>query len=79
MSEVARQRAPWSFGVFTLVMVATFIGLGLWQLQRRVEKHALIAALTERLAAAPVPLPPASEWGGLTAAKDEFRRVTFTA
>jgi cytochrome oxidase assembly protein ShyY1 len=79
MSEVARQRAPWSFGVFTLVMVAIFIGLGLWQLQRRVEKHALIAALTERLAAAPVPLPPASEWRGLTAAKDEFRRVTFTA
>ena len=34
-------------------MVALFIGLGVWQLQRRVEKHALIAALTERLAAAP--------------------------
>ena len=75
----ARQRTPWGFGVFTLVMVATFIGLGLWQLQRRVEKHALIAALTERLAAAPVPLPPASEWNGLSAARDEFRRVTFSA
>ena len=34
-------------------MVALFVGLGVWQLQRRVEKHALIAALTERLAAAP--------------------------
>jgi cytochrome oxidase assembly protein ShyY1 len=79
MNEATRQRAPWGFGVFTLVMVAIFIGLGLWQLQRRVEKHALIAALTERLAAAPVPLPPASEWVGLTPAKDEFRRVTFTA
>ena len=60
-------------------MVAIFIGLGLWQLQRRVEKHALIAALTERLAAAPVPLPPAVGMGRAERAKDEFRRVTFTA
>ncbi|MGA7811043.1 SURF1 family protein [Bradyrhizobium sp.] len=67
------------FAVFTLVMVALFVGLGVWQLQRRLAKHALIAALTERLAAAPVPLPPASQWGGLTAASDEFRRVGFVA
>ena len=79
MSEAARRRAPWGFGVFTLVMVAIFIGLAFWQLQRRVEKHALIAALTERLAAEPVPLPPRSEWSGLTAERDEFRRVSFIA
>ena len=42
-------------------------------------KHALIAALTERLAEAPVPLPPASAWDELNAANDEFRRVTFSA
>jgi cytochrome oxidase assembly protein ShyY1 len=76
---VAGGRRGLGFGVFTLAMVAVFVGLGLWQLQRRVEKHALIAALTERLAAAPMPLPPASEWRALTAANDEFRRVTFTA
>lgn len=67
------------FGIFTLAMIVLFAGLGVWQLQRRVEKHALIAALRERLAAAPVPLPPASQWGALTSAHDEFRRVTFTA
>jgi cytochrome oxidase assembly protein ShyY1 len=67
------------FGVFTGLMVALCIGLGLWQLQRRVEKHALIAALDERLAAAPVPLPPSSQWTALTSTKDEFRRVSFTA
>ena len=54
------------FGVFTLVMVALFIGLGVWQLQRRVEKHALIAALTERLAAAPEPLPSPAQWSTLS-------------
>lgn len=60
-------------------MLMVFIGLGVWQLQRRVEKHALIAALTERLAAAPAPLPTPSEWTALTPAKDEFRRVSFAA
>src|ERR1700758_340299 len=30
------------FGLFTLAMVAALIGLGVWQLQRRVEKHALV-------------------------------------
>ncbi len=68
-----------AFGLFTLAMVAVLIGLGLWQLQRRSDKHALIAALDERLAVAPAALPPVSAWGALTAAKDEFRRVTFTA
>ena len=67
------------FGMFTLAMVALFVGLGVWQLQRRIEKHALIAALTERLATAPAPLPSPSEWRALEPAKDEFRRVRFTA
>src|SRR5262249_30328041 len=79
MNEAQRQRTRWGFGVFTLVMLALRIALGSWTFQHRLEKHALIAALTERLAAPPVPLPPASEWGGLNAAKDEFRRVTFSA
>ena len=60
-------------------MVAAFVGLGVWQLQRRVEKHALISALNERLAAAPVALRQPAQWGALTPATDEFRRVTFTA
>ena len=31
----ATPRSAIAFGVFTLVMVALFTGLGLWQLQRR--------------------------------------------
>jgi cytochrome oxidase assembly protein ShyY1 len=73
----ARPRA--SFAIFTVAMIAMFVGLGLWQLQRRTEKHILIAALNERLAATPEPLPPASAWSLLTPAHDEFRRVRFTA
>jgi cytochrome oxidase assembly protein ShyY1 len=67
------------FAVFTAVMVMLFVSLGLWQLQRRVEKHALIAALTTRLAAAPVPLPPPAQWSALAPARDEFRRVSLSA
>src|SRR5262252_7599008 len=68
-----------TFAAFTLVMVALFVGLGVWQLQRRVEKHALIAALDARLAADPVPLPPPSQWPRLSPGADEFRRVRFSA
>jgi len=80
MNEMAsRRRGRFGFGIFTLAMVAVFIGLGLWQLHRRAEKHALIAALTERLASAPTPLPQASQWSALSAASDQFRRVSFAA
>ena len=79
MTDRVGQRGTSGFAVFTLMMVALFVGLGVWQLQRRVEEHALIAALNERLAAAPVPLPDPSQWPALTADKEEFRRVSFTA
>ena len=74
-----RRRHIAGFGAFTLLMLALFVGLGVWQLQRRIEKHALIAALTERLAAAPQALPPPSQWNALEAAGAEFRRVRFAA
>src|SRR6201996_925896 len=78
MNEAAPRRSL-GFGIFTLLMVALFVGLGVWQLQRRVEKHALIDALTERLALPPGSLPSASDWNTLTPARDEFRRVSFPA
>ena len=74
-----RRRNVAGFAAFTLLMVAVFAGLGAWQLQRRVEKHALIAMLNERLAAEPAALPARAQWNALTPAKDEFRRVRFTA
>jgi cytochrome oxidase assembly protein ShyY1 len=75
----SRRRGAAGFGIFTLILVVVFTGLGIWQLQRRVEKHALIAALDERLAAAPEALPQPSQWAALRPASDEFRRVTVTA
>ncbi|MGJ5153996.1 MULTISPECIES: SURF1 family protein [unclassified Bradyrhizobium] len=78
-SASSRKTSSRAFAAFTVVMVALFAGLGIWQLQRRAEKHALIAALTDRVAAAPEPLPPQTEWRMLTPERDEFRRVSFTA
>jgi cytochrome oxidase assembly protein ShyY1 len=76
---LARPRGRAGFAIFTLVMVAVCVGLGLWQLQRRLEKHTLINALDERLAASPEALPQPPQWRSLTPARDEFRRVSFTA
>jgi cytochrome oxidase assembly protein ShyY1 len=67
------------FGIATLIIVATLLSLGFWQLQRRGEKHALIAALDARITEAPVALPSSDRWSTMSAASDEFRRVTFTA
>jgi cytochrome oxidase assembly protein ShyY1 len=75
----ATRRGIAGLGIFTLLILALLIGLGVWQLQRRAEKHALIAQLTERLAAAPAALPALAQWSALTPAGDEFRRVRFSA
>ncbi len=77
--QPAPGRGVFGLAVIALVMVSVLVSLGVWQLRRKDEKHALIAALTERLAAAPVALPAVAQWPALTPAHDEFRRVTFTA
>lgn len=74
-----RLRRVAGLSVFSVAIVSLLIGLGVWQLQRRVEKHALIAMLDERLAETPTPLPVAAQWPAMTPARDEFRRVTFSA
>ena len=78
MSEVATRSGPLIPAATTAVIVAVLLALGVWQLERRVDKLALIAALGERLAATPVVLPPAARWSELTPARDEFRRVTLS-
>ena len=64
---------------FTLVGVVILIGLGIWQLDRKVWKENLVATIAARLARAPEPLPAPAEWPRLTPAADEYRHVTFPA
>jgi surfeit locus 1 family protein len=84
MMDVQATHAPRARGIaglaiIAIVMVSVLISLGVWQLHRKDEKHALIAALTERLAAAPIVLPTKQQWNNFTPARDEFTRVTFEA
>jgi surfeit locus 1 family protein len=62
-----------------LAAFAVLIALGTWQIERKAWKEALIAALTERLAAPPRTLPSSKDWAKLDRTSDEYRRVNFTA
>jgi surfeit locus 1 family protein len=65
--------------VLTAAGIAILIGLGIWQLDRKVWKENLIATLDERLARAPADLPPREDWTRLTPDRDEYTRVKFPA
>lgn len=65
--------------VLALAAFIVLIALGAWQMERKAWKDALIAALAERLAAAPSALPPRAGWASLDQADEEFRRVVFSA
>jgi surfeit locus 1 family protein len=66
-------------GIATVLALIVLLGLGTWQLERKSWKEGLIATLTERLNAAPTPLPPRDTWDRLDAGEMEFRRVAFPA
>ena len=75
-----RGRRSWTGLLVPAVLVfAALVALGTWQLQRKAWKEGLIAALNERLAAAPAPLPRQARWSTLDPTHDEYRRVTFDA
>uniref|UniRef100_E6VBQ7 SURF1-like protein n=1 Tax=Rhodopseudomonas palustris (strain DX-1) TaxID=652103 RepID=E6VBQ7_RHOPX len=78
-SAAAHRRGIAGMSLIALTMVAVLLSLGIWQLHRRDEKHRLIAALHQRLAAEPVALPAARDWPSLDPVDDEFRRVRFAA
>ena len=78
-NALGRRRGLVVPALFTLVGLALLIGLGVWQLERKAWKEALIDAIARRMNAPPVPLPPPQRWATLAAAHDEFTRVTFRA
>jgi surfeit locus 1 family protein len=81
-SEIFRtQRRPGLLipSVLASGALAVLLALGIWQVQRKAWKEALIATVTERFAAPAVRLPSPAEWPRLDPANDEFRRVTFAA
>ncbi|WP_456734266.1 SURF1 family protein [Bradyrhizobium sp. USDA 3364] len=67
-----------SLVLLTLGMLGVVLlsALGIWQVERRAWKLALIDRVDQRMHAAPVAPPPPSSWPDVTAASDEYRRVT---
>lgn len=60
-----------------IVAIAT-AALGIWQLERRVWKHELIAAVETRTHAAPVAAPGPDRWTAIGAKADAYRRISAT-
>ena len=58
-----------------LPVFCVLVGLGVWQLDRKAWKEALLQAVAERTTGAPVSVPPVAAWASWDAAADEFRRV----
>ena len=63
-------------GSIAALVLAALVALGVWQVERRAWKHALIAQIDTRLHAAPVPAPGPDAWPGITAA-DAYRRIAL--
>jgi len=74
-----RRRGAIGPTMFMLIGVAILIGLGVWQLDRKIWKENLILALNTRLASAPQDLPPRDSWPRLVPEADEYTRVKLSA
>jgi surfeit locus 1 family protein len=61
-----------------LGLVAIFLALGTWQIQRRVWKLDLIDRVETRLRAAPVAPPPPADWAHLDPDTVAYRRVRLS-
>lgn len=64
-----------AFAAAALIAALGLAALGVWQLERRVWKHELVAAVDARLDAAPVAAPGPGKWGAINAKDDAYRRV----
>lgn len=71
----SRRRGLLLPAIIAALGVCVLIGLGIWQLERKTWKEALIASLAERTVAEPQALPPPAQWHTLAPETDEFRRV----
>ncbi|WP_411036335.1 SURF1 family protein [Shinella sp. BYT-45] len=72
------RRARLLLTAFLLFLLAAFLTLGTWQVQRLFWKLDLIERVEGRIHAEPAPAPGRAEWPAVSREKDEYRRVTAT-
>jgi surfeit locus 1 family protein len=75
---VRPRRSRAAFGLWCACGVALLTALGVWQLERRSWKLALLAEIAERMAAAPTDLPEPASFGREGADTYAYRRVHAT-
>lgn len=71
-------RSPRTLGalaLLALVLFATFVALGTWQVERLAWKRDLIERVEQRVQAPPTAAPTRAEWRRITAKADEYRHV----
>jgi surfeit locus 1 family protein len=67
-----------AFDLAAALVVTGLVALAVWQVHRRAYKLDLIARVESRVHAAPTPAPGPESWTQVSAAADEYRRVTVT-
>lgn len=69
-------RASLWLTVLSLTAFALLIALGIWQVERRAWKLALIDRVEQRVHAPAQPIPSPATWPAVTTANDEYRHVS---
>jgi surfeit locus 1 family protein len=64
-------------GFAAIAVLVILVALGIWQIQRLAWKTDLIARVDARLAAPAVAAPGPQGWPAISAARDEYRRITL--
>ena len=78
MSRPGERRSPLTFALLLalgVVLMAGFLALGTWQVERRAWKLDLIARVDGRIHAPPVPAPGPAAWPRIGAKAAEYLRV----
>ncbi|WP_128923113.1 SURF1 family protein [Bradyrhizobium guangxiense] len=75
-SKAARSPSLW-LTVLSLIAFVLLIALGVWQIERRAWKLALIDRVEQRVHAAAQPIPVPASWPAISAANDEYRHVSL--
>ena len=76
-SKAARSPSLW-LTVLSLAAIVLLIALGVWQIERRAWKLALIDRVEQRVHAPAQPIPSPASWPAVRAANDEYRHVSVT-
>ncbi|HVJ78647.1 MAG TPA: SURF1 family protein [Hyphomicrobium sp.] len=66
------------FVLFSVLGIVVLSALGVWQVERRTWKLALIDRVDQRIHAAPVPAPGPDAWPAVNRDDNEYRRVEIT-